>query len=58
VGKQTYQLKVQVQDSYLTWSEWSEPLEITIRRVKSRTYETQFDLLKHLPLLEQLLNLL
>ena len=54
VGEHTYLLKVQVQDSYLTWSEWSEPLEITIRRVKSRSYEVHF--LEHMPMLKEILE--
>jgi len=57
-GKEIYHLKVQAQDSYLTLSEWSDPLEITVRRVKSRNHELQFDFTKLFSLLEQfLLNL-
>jgi len=56
--KQRWNVKVCAQDEYGAWSEWSDWLEVTAIKSRSRSRLLLFDFGNRFPLLERLLNLL
>lgn len=57
-GRLVHYLKVQVKDDYGAWSEWSEPLKITSKKLLSRNACASpfWEFLEHFPSLERLLQ--